>query len=333
MNTKEVADLTTELSLKIDLLPEEISTAERKLRTENLKLEKLLGLQSYVTQLDELRSKQLPKTKTNLNDIEARLTVIQEELRKSEKEIEEPKEKIAIIATLIGDMSILDDAIKDIERTQKDLTTLRLSLSDNPSDMDIESLQSQCSAKREENKQLKDTIKLKKKKLNEFVEKMQKVIDAETQAAAEELRLKGLLQEFEAIRSRGRELDQKICEVDSDREKIRTKLNPIKIQLQALQRKRNDTKELHARKMNAFKQQFDEIQRVYNDMERVSNELDKLAQMNLDTESERLAIRLTEIRNEKTKQVRKSFLLHKNFPFLQSSPLPLILIIFFRKRP
>lgn len=178
MNSKEVADLSTELSLKIYLLPEEISTAERKLRTENNKLETLLGLQSHVTQLDELRSIELPKFKTKLGNIEASLTIIQEELRKLEEEIEEPKEKIAIILTLIGDMSILDDAIKDIERTQKDLTTLRSTLPENPNDMNIESLHSQCTAKREENKQLKDSIKLKKSKLNEFIEKMRKVLEA-----------------------------------------------------------------------------------------------------------------------------------------------------------
>lgn len=121
------------------------------------------------------------------------------------------------------------------------------------------------------------------------------------------MRLKGLLQDFEAIKNRGRELEEKILGVDSDIEKVRTKLNPIRIQLQTLQRKRNETKESHTRKMNAFKKQFDQIERDYDNMERVSNDLKKLAQMNLDKEIIRLKQQLEEIRNERTNQVRKRF--------------------------
>lgn len=304
MNSNEVADLTIELNDKIDLLPEDIVAAENKLKSENNKLEKLLGLQSHVAQLDQLRTKKQPKLKADVTDVETRLITTKDELTKFERDIVDPKGKIDIISSIIGDMSILDDALKDIERSERELEALKSKLSDdNPSDLNIETLQTQCAAKRDTLKGLKDEMKGKKTRLDESEQKMRQVLDTETHARNEEYRLKGLLQDFEAIKNRGRELEEKIVEVGTSKDKARDSLHPIKLKLDQLKNSLNATKEANARKMQAFRKQFDDIKRVFDDMERVSNELKKMAQMNLPTEIERVNRLLEEIRTEKKNQV------------------------------
>lgn len=303
LNGNEVNVLTTELNDKIDLLPEDIETAERKAKTENGKLEKLLGLQSSVTRLEQWRATKLPKLRSDLANFEQRLASTQENLRTNEKDIEEPRAKVAICSTMIGDMSILDDALKDVERSEKDLETKRLQLSEYPSDLNVAALKDQRIAKRSELDRLKEMAKSKQKKLDDFLDKTRKVMEAETQARNEELRLKGLLQDFEAIKNRGRELQQKLDEVETNKEKLRETLSPVKHKLDLLKQRQNDLKESNARKTQAFKQQFDSIQKTYDDMERVTNELRKLAQLNLADEIERVGKGLADLRKVKTDEV------------------------------
>lgn len=306
MNGNEVDVLTTELNDKIDLLPEDIKVAEQNVKKENSKLEKLLGLQSSVERLEHMRTAKLPKAKSELANLEQRLAGAQEALRTNERAIEDPRAKATICPSMLGDMSILDDALSYVERSEKELEKLRAMAADNPNDLDVDALKEQRIAKRAELERLKEAAIGKQKKLDEYLDKTRKVMEADTQARNEELRLKGLLQDYEMIKNRGRELELKLDELETSKETLQDQLSPVKHKLNALKVKQDTMKASNAAKMQQFNRQFDEIKRVHDGMERVSADLRKLAQQNLAAEIERLAKCSAEIRKEKSDQVTES---------------------------
>lgn len=143
MNANEVDNLTGELNDQIHMFPQNIERSERELKEETKKLEKLLGMQSSVERVEELKSVLLPKVKDEIKDFESKLTTFQEKLKQSQRSIVEPKEKKEIVGKMVGDMALLDVAIKNAKQARKDLEPLKSSLpsSDGQNDNNLDSLQ------------------------------------------------------------------------------------------------------------------------------------------------------------------------------------------------
>lgn len=168
MNGNEVGDLTEELNEKIEMLPQNIARTARELKTETIKLEKLLGLQSHVDRVDKLKAVTLPKVKDEIKELELNLSTIQDKVKQSQRLVEDPREKKEIVNKMVGDMSLLDEATRDIEQAQKDLELKSKCFpsSDGPNDNNLESLQ-------KERKQLTEQIKALEKDIDRKVKRYQ----------------------------------------------------------------------------------------------------------------------------------------------------------------
>lgn len=128
LNGNEADDLNEELNGQIESLPAKIRRTEQAFKETNEKLETLLTLQSIVEEVESLRVNRIPTLKRELGDIETKRATAQTEKTKLEKSLEQPKQHIEIGQRMVGDMSLLDDALREAERTRNDVNQLKATL-------------------------------------------------------------------------------------------------------------------------------------------------------------------------------------------------------------
>lgn len=305
LNNIDIDNLKSELSDHIESLPQNLADAEQKLKEQNEKLEKLLGLQPSVARLENLRSEQLPKIRNELTNTEALLHTAHEKQKTAEKAMEEPKQKQNIITMMIGDISVLDEAVKDVDRSKKQLVELKSSLGDSSSIVNIEDLRKQRKELLENIRRLESETEKKQKKVDEHSNNIRKFDEVEKKTRDKEYILRGEIQNYTTLKNQKQELIKQSDEIESKKKSSETALEPVKRKVRHAVLQRQQTKDANAQALRTAKQRFDNIKRTYDSMDRLSNELKKIAAQNLENAIERSEAKLGEIRTEKTNQVKE----------------------------
>lgn len=153
MNQSEVEKLTSELRRKINSLPDDIENSERLLNESRAKLEKLLGMQASVERVNKLKSDFIPRMRDDLKKIDADLAANQEKIKKAQSDVKEPKARMNLITEIIGDISVLEEAFRDIHQTRIDLEPLLRNAPTGDGGNDMDNLQ-------KKRKELNDRIKV-----------------------------------------------------------------------------------------------------------------------------------------------------------------------------
>lgn len=312
LNRNEVDDLKTELSDKIDLLPTSIAESEANLMAEKLKLEKLLGMQSMVDRITKIRLTLLPEVQDETKKLEAELAAVQDKIKKTKTDLEEPKAKLSLIGPMIGDMSLLEDALRDIEQTQTDLEPLRRALPANhgPNDYDLDSLQKKRKEITERIRNLDSSITRKEKQCNEYEDQIRKLQEKEMELKQKELDLKGDIQRIDGLKARVIELNEEIKQLSERKRASDGSLIPIEAQIKKLENDRSYEKKLRTEKLNKEKNRFDKLKKECDNIGRLSKEITKLAEQNLVKEIDRFSKKLEELRKTQSEQVN-----HANITF------------------
>lgn len=304
----EKDDLSHELQEKIDSLPENIERSERSLHESRSKLEKLLGMQSSVERVDRIKSDLLPRLKEELKKIESDLLANQEKIKKANADVVEPRQKMELIAKMIGDLSILEQALSDVEQTRAELEPLRRKLPSGGdgglSDCDMDALQKKRKELTDRIKTLEKEIMAKEKIRSDDEKTVNQLKEKEMELRNHELVLKGDIQKIDGLKARETELRDEISKL-LETEKVKNEqLNPIKGKILNAEDKRRFAKTEGANSVNKEKMEYEKLQKDFNNIDNLSKELDKLAERNLSNEIERYKKLLEEFRNEKSKQVK-----------------------------
>lgn len=142
MTTTEVSDLTTEMLDEIRRLPETTASAERQLRAEQTKYEQLLGLQPLTVRLADLKVR-TPKLRTELASVQEQLSAALAESETIEMLQAEPQARIEMATRILGDMSTLDTAAKEMARLRTEIDRLRADLPANQTTLSMDEAQRQ----------------------------------------------------------------------------------------------------------------------------------------------------------------------------------------------
>lgn len=305
MNNNEVDELKTELNDQIDQLPETIANAERQLKRETAKLEKLLAMQSCVERVEDLKMNLLPKLRDEIKKLESDRSAAQEKAKQSERSVKEPSEKKEIANRMIGDMSILDEAIRDVEQARKDLEPLKQSLppSDSPNDNNLDGLQKKRKELTDKMKVLDKKIEQSEKRVQEDTKAITSLQDKLLELKTRELQLQGDSQKVDAAKAREKELRDEIKELNEKKATSDQILIPIEGKIKNAVEKRRRTKAEGAEEYKNAMKKFDELKKEFDSIERVTKELDKLALLSLGKEINRYEKLLEQTNNEKKEKV------------------------------
>ncbi len=237
MNNREVGDLSTELSDEIRRLPENIKRTELILKSEQKKLEQLLSIQPMTVRSVTLKT-DIPKNKEKLKETEERLSTAMNDAEMLEISIAEPKSNIDLANLMLGDMSVLDEALKDVARMQLELNTLRSSLPQGTTTMTMDEAQEKKAVIAAEYKQnnveistLEDKYDNGSKLLNELRDKRNKLKDSQ-------IKLQEDAHALPQMKARQQEIGQQIEKHSTELRRIDSSLEPLNRQLsEILERK------------------------------------------------------------------------------------------------
>lgn len=307
MSGVEVDELSTELNYKINALPEDIDRSERLLAESRAKLEKLLGMQSSVERVNKIQTELLPHLKDEIKAIETDLAANQEKQKKSEADLVEPKTKLNLIAPLIGDIGILDAALRDIDQTRTELEALRRNLPNGAANENcsMESMQAKRKEVSDRIKTLEKEITDKEKKLSDDESHMNKLKSKEMEMRTIELQLKSDMQKVDGLRAREQELRDEIAKLNESEKAKQNQLNPIKGKILNAEEKRRFAKSEGAKRVNKDRMEYNSLQKEVASIENLTKELEKLAERNLVNELDRYKKLLAGFRVEKDKKVKQ----------------------------
>lgn len=303
MNRNEAGDLTTELHEEIERLPQKIERTGKELKDESMKLEKLLGLQPKVERLESLRTDLIPKHRSELEKVNGELVIAQEKIKQAEEAIKEPREKSELLTTMIGDMSVLDDIIKEIERCNQELTALRSTLPEAQNDVNLEALQRTRKEKYDRAKELEKEITTKEKRMNDDITSINKLKDKEMELRSKELQLQPDAQNLPNYKARAEELQKQIQEMQSKKEENEQALVPVKAKIRETEAKRQQIKFKNNDKLKKEKDRVDKIKGTYTSMDGTTKELDRIAVKNLQAEIDRFQEKIRALNAQKTEKV------------------------------
>lgn len=238
----QVGDLTSELSDEIRRLPENIKRTELTLKAEQKKLEQLLVIQPMTTRLNALKT-DIPKNKEKLKETEDNLSIALSDAETFQISMAEPSSNADLANIMLGDMSVLDEALKDVVRIQQELATLKSSVPQRSSTMTMDSAQAKKATIATEYKKnnteisaLEDKYDNSSKMLNSLREKRNKLKD-------EQIKLQEDAHALPQMKQRQQEIVQQIEKHSSDLRRIELSLEPLNRQLAEIVERKKRTKD------------------------------------------------------------------------------------------
>lgn len=106
-------------------MPENIQRTEEQLIKEQRKYEELLSLKPVIEKVQTLKT-DIPKCKDKLKTTEEKLSETTNDVESNQILTAEPQAHIELVNAILGDMSLLDEAIKDAARLQSELDKLKV---------------------------------------------------------------------------------------------------------------------------------------------------------------------------------------------------------------
>ncbi|KAG4066533.1 hypothetical protein HA402_007169 [Bradysia odoriphaga] len=295
-------DLSTELSDKIRRLPESIKRTELTLKSEQKKLEQLLSIQPMTIRSQTLKT-DIPKMKEKLKETEERLSNARNDAENLQLSIAEPKSNIELASIMLGDMSVLDKALKDITRFQQELNTLKASVPQGSTTMTMDEAQKKKAGISTENRKNNEEISALEEKhdsnskmLNTLREKRNKLKD-------DQIKLQEDAHALPQMKARQQEIFQQIQKHSSDLRQIESSLEPINRQLTEIVDRKERIKNDNRKILIAATKKLNDTKYIETDLKRCSDDVQKLAELRLEPEIERLKISMKkyqEVQKEKS---------------------------------
>ncbi|XP_037948958.1 DNA repair protein RAD50-like [Teleopsis dalmanni] len=283
MSNNETMDLTTELSDEILHLPDNIRRAEKILKENQLKYENLLQLKPVIEKVAKLE-KDIPKRKKQLNDIKDKLAACAIELDTLQQQIAEPTAKMDLANSMLSDMTILDEAIKDVARFKDELHKLKTKLpSDyNPDDtVSIENLQLEKTTLSAELENERKSIENMQHLYEKVMESLNTLREKKNTLKDEQIKLQEGVQSLPQLKDRQIELVNLVETVKIELQQSQAKVNPLGQKLKTAIVEKAKCKELNRKKLQQLQSKLEKHKNLNQDIKRLNNELLEFAEMNL----------------------------------------------------
>ncbi|XP_052866880.1 DNA repair protein RAD50 [Anopheles cruzii] len=299
LNTDDVQDVSGKLSDKIRRLPQKIESLERTLKNERLEYDKLLALKSVVEELEKQKL-ELAKLKQQLQDTERRLTKAADELEEYQLATSEPAANLQLISTIVGDMSVLDEMSREVDKLQRGVEQLRGELGSKVADgasidslkIDRESLRGRLKTERRLTDELQSEFDTMSEKLNNLQSR-------NNEMKSKKLKLQESVQSLEQKRAIVRELAGKIGMHEAELKQAQPQLATLKQELDQKVEEKSRTKHQNALSLQKARKSLEALNFDETEIGRLGSELGELEALNLNREVERLQDKMKQLKDER----------------------------------
>lgn len=210
----------------------------------------------------------IPKNKEKLKETEESLSTAMNDAETLQISIAEPKSNIDLANQMLGDMSVLDEALKDVARMQKELNTLRSSLPQGSTTMTMEVAQekkatiaAEYKKTNEEISSLEDKYDLNSKLLSELRERRNKLKDSQ-------IKLQEDAHALPQMKARQQEIGQQIDKHSAEHRRIESSLEPLNLQLSEILERKDRIREENKKILTNATKKLNDIKYSDTDLKR-----------------------------------------------------------------
>ncbi|XP_058456976.1 DNA repair protein RAD50 [Malaya genurostris] len=301
----DVQDVSSELSDEIRRMPEKIEALERQLKADQAKYDRMLALQPY-SELVEKQSTDIVKLKQQLKNTESRLSEASAELEECQMAIIEPGSSAQLINSILGDMSILDESAKDLERGRKAVAELKQELAERTPQgtrsSSLEDLKLEREALRGELRSERNSIDALQNKIDKETARLNELHQQFNQMKEKKIQLQESVQSLDQKKAKEKELGEKIAVCQQEMNEAERKLVPVRMQLSTEEDAKIKKKEENRLTMSKAQLALERLKRMDGDISRLGSELVALAKLRLHDEIQKMERKLNEAAEE-TKQI------------------------------
>ncbi|XP_011188486.1 DNA repair protein RAD50 [Zeugodacus cucurbitae] len=281
MTDNEATDITMELSDEISRLPENIKRTEKLLKAEQKRYENLLHIKSVVETVAKLEA-DIPKKKQELSSIEEKLAECVEERESLQMLLAEPTTSLELADSMMGDVSLLDEAMKEITRLKNDIAQLNTRLpADFESDVNIEELQMTKAGVSEELDTERHKLEETQANLEKIVNTLNKMQEKKNAYQDERLKLQEGQQSLAQLQERQTELKNLIESKTAEIKLLTTRLPTLKQKLNALVTEKNRLLEASRKRVAKMQTELNAYKKMDHEIERLTKEVLEFQTLNL----------------------------------------------------
>ncbi|XP_017079232.1 DNA repair protein RAD50 [Drosophila eugracilis] len=281
-------DLTNELTDEIEKLPDNISRAEKALKAEQIKYENLLQIKPNILKVKDLKES-LPEKKDELKKVEQLLGESVSEYETLIALIGEPTQNLELANSMMGDMSLLDEALKDSVRLTKDLDQQKAKLpSSYDSSVSMDDLQA------EKNQVLKE-LDAERKELDSTQTSFQQQMDAinrlrekKNSLKDRQIHLQQGLQSLPQLKERFEKLKTFLSTVATEITELKAKIEPLKQNLRKAIEEKERLKASDRAQVDQLNSKYSSYKSTDQDIQRLNKEALDYAKMDLQNEIKKL---------------------------------------------
>lgn len=300
----EVHTLNDDLESQIVTLPAKIRQRELESRELNAKLETLLALQPAVESVKTMSEETIPSLERELAEIEKKRSLAQAQETKLKKSLEQPQQSIEIAQSMVGDMSLLDDSLRESDRVRLELQQLKATLPVNRgSGLSLSDAQDQRKRLSEEKRTLEVETRQKEEELKREQHNRNEAQKKLFVLREQEMTMKKDIQSLEEKRARVNDLKAQIAALDKKIREMEASLPPIKNDLKTALETKEKEKASNAKKLKDEQAKLNELKQKASSINRCRAEIRKFAAMQLEQKINDNEKKLTELNRQKKELV------------------------------
>ncbi|XP_013113614.2 DNA repair protein RAD50 [Stomoxys calcitrans] len=285
MTTSEASGLTSELNDKIVDLPQNIDRLEKLIKEEQKKHDALLQLKPVIDKVAKLEQ-DIPKRKEDMKKLQDDLAECSKEIECIQAQLADPTANMDLANSMMGDMSLLDEAIKQVTKSKDDIAKLKNKF---PKEKDsenentsIDEVQAQKTAISTELEEKRKTLEQNQQYYEKNMDALNKLRDLKNTLKDQQVKLQEGIQNLPQLQERQTELSQLLVALVTEMQDNQGKVGPIKSQLSATIKEKSQQKDSNRVKVNQMLMKLDTFKRMDQDVQRLHAEVLDYEKLTLD---------------------------------------------------
>lgn len=287
MTDGQVLDLTVEMQEEIRRLPDKIQAAERALRIEQRKYETLLGLRSVHERIAVLRT-DVPRQRDTLAATERALATATADADDQQLGLVEPTERLELAQSLMGDMTLLDEALRELDVLTAQLLAIRGRMPERTSTQTLAEAQAQRTELSRTLRTERTAVEKAQTLLREAGDKLNRLRERRNQLKDQQIQMQEGVQALGEMRQRLTELETQIAKQRATAAEHESVLGPLREQFREATEEKALAREANRCTLAAETERVGAARRCEREVLRCGAELRRLAELDLGREIERL---------------------------------------------
>ncbi|XP_073838783.1 DNA repair protein rad50 [Musca autumnalis] len=285
MTTTEASGLTSELNDKIVDLPQNIERIEKLLKEEQKKYESLLQLKPTIDRVEKLQQ-EIPKKKEDLQKLQDDLSECSKETETIQNLLADPTNNMELANSMMGDMSLLDEAMKQVTRAKDDIVKIKNKFPKDKVDENettsIDEVQAQKTAISTELEEKRKQLEQNQQYYEKNMDALNKLRDLKNTLKDQQIKLQEGIQNLPQLQERQTELQNLLVAIATEAQENQGKVGPLKTQLNTAIKEKSQNKESNRVKVNQMLMKLDTLKRMDQDIQRLHTEVLDYGKLDLD---------------------------------------------------